>query len=158
VIDYEKLAEKAKAKQDAAKRAVERQRGQRSYPNLFFERVKAHIVEEMDNANAELRKKGAETIVRNYLPSYGGKICITYGNSLLCNVEFEPRAEGGVIKAVISGPPNGNEIARKEYSVNQDASIVERHESKEGGSVIAVSGPDIIAEDIILSILDCEFG
>jgi hypothetical protein len=105
VIDYAKLAEKAKAKQDAGKRAVERQSGQRSDPNLFFERVKAHIVEEMDKANAELRKKGAETIVRNYLPSYGGEICLTYGTYLLCCVEFEAHAEGSLIKAVISGPP-----------------------------------------------------
>jgi hypothetical protein len=158
VIDYAKLAEKAKAKQDAGKLAAERQSGKRSDPKLFFERVKAHIVEEMDKANAELRKRGAGTISRNYLPSYGGKICLTYGTYLLCCVELEAQAEGSSIKAVISGPPNGYEIARKEYSVSQDASVVERHESKDGGSVVAVSGPDGVAADIISSILVCEFG
>jgi hypothetical protein len=158
VTDYAKLAEKAKAKQDAGKLAVERPSGQRSDPNLFFERVKAHIVEEMDKANAELRKRGAETIGRNHLPSYGGKICLTYGNSLLCSVELEAHTEGSWIKAVISGPPNGYEIARKEYSVNLDALAVQRHESKEGGSAVAESSPGGIAADIISSILGCEFG
>jgi hypothetical protein len=158
VIDYAKLAEIAKAKQDAGQLATKRQSRQRSYPNLFFERVKTHIVEEMDKANAELRKRGAETIIRNYMPSYSGKICLTYGTYLLCCVEFEAQAEGSLIKAVISGPPNGYEIARKEYSVSQDDSVVERHESKDGGSVVAVSGPDGVAEDIISSILVCEFG
>jgi hypothetical protein len=81
-----------------------------------YEHVKLLVGDEIDKANAELRKRRLATIERVFLPSFQGKLCLTYGSDLLCTVELQK--DKGQIAAVISGPPNATEISRKEFVID----------------------------------------
>lgn len=153
MVDYAKLADQAKAMQNAGKPAVDKQADQEIDPRVFFDKVNAHIVAEMNKANAELHKRGAETIGRTHLPSFGEKICLTYGTSNLCCVELDLKSGKCRIKAVISGPPNGYEISRKEFLFNHEAAQLETLREEEEGLLAAGCSPAEIAEEIISSII-----
>ncbi len=56
MADYSKLADNAKLLQEAHKRAAERHRSLKADPCAFFEQVQAHLIEEMNKANVQLRK------------------------------------------------------------------------------------------------------
>jgi hypothetical protein len=78
-----------------------------------YERVKFHVVNEIEKANGEMRKRKLDTIERIFTPCHRGKLCLTFGSRLLCCVELQEAKE--LIAAVISGPPNALEISRKEF-------------------------------------------
>jgi hypothetical protein len=61
------------------------------------------------------------------------------------------------ITAVISGPPNGYEISRKEYLCVQDAARKEVLATAEAGLPNVITSPREIAVDIISSILVRKF-
>src|ERR1035441_5622565 len=86
MVNYAKLADKAKMIQVADKLEAERHKELRADPCVFFDKVKAHIVEEMNKANVELRKRGAATFDRNYLPGFSEELFLTYGTDSLCRV------------------------------------------------------------------------
>ena len=125
MVNYAKLAEKAKMIQNADQLEVERHKQLRTDPCVFFEKVKSHITDEMKKANVELRKRGAATFDRNYLPGFSDELFLTYGTDSLCRVGLGIIGGGCRVTAVISGPPNGYELSRKEYLCNQDKACQE---------------------------------
>lgn len=82
-----------------------------------YERVKVLVDHEIEKANGELRKRKLDLIERLFLPSYQGRLCLTFGSDLLCTVDLQEVKRQ--ITAVISGPPNHREIARKEFALHQ---------------------------------------
>ena len=161
MVDYAKLADKAKANQDLARgpsTSYTEAQTQQVDPGVFYGKVKAHLADEINKANLELAKRGVPTLDRSFLPSFSGKFCFTFGFSLLCAVELEAYPERCRIKATISGPPNGNEIGRREYLFNGPVSEHQTYRAEEGVGVI-VTGlkPDEIAVDVVSSILSGEF-
>jgi hypothetical protein len=104
----------------------------------FYESVKAQISKEIEKANVELSKRGLPIIQRIFLPSRFGKFSLTFGTSLLCYIDLEEAKER--ITAVIIGPPNNLEIARKEYDLNQRAVNVAAGHNHERIAAEIVSG------------------
>jgi hypothetical protein len=159
VVDYAKLADKAKALQDAAKGSGSRNEALEHDPAAFYHAVKAHLIAEMNKANPELSKRGVPTLDRSFLPSFSGRFCFTFGISLFCSVELDELPGRHRIKAVITGPPNGNEIGRREYLFNRGGPEPPSYRAEEGGTTTIVTGlgPDQIAVDIVSSLLSGEF-
>ena len=153
MMNYAKLAEKAKMIQIADKLEAERHKQLRTDPCAFFEKVKKHIEEEMYKANVELRKRKAAVFDRNYLPGFSDELFLTYGTDSLCRVGLGILGGGCRITAVISGPPNGYEISRKEYLCNDDKACQEERPAIEEGMPPEGSCPEEIAVDIISGIL-----
>ena len=153
MVNYAKLADKAKMIQIADKLEAERHKQLRTDPCVFFDKVKAHIVEEMNKANVELRKRGAQVIGRNHLPGFDQDIFLTYGTDSLCRVGLGIMREECRVTAVISGPPNGYEISRKEYLCSKVANCQEILPAGEEGLPPEGSCPEEIAVDIISGIL-----
>ena len=155
MVDYAKLADKAKALQDAAS---DNTRGSgesnRQDPIVFFDGVKSYLVAEMHKANLELAKRGVATLDRSFSPSFSGRFCFTFGTSLLCSVELDSKQlEQPRIKAVISGPPTGGEIGRREYLFNQDAPEHQSFRADASGGSMIVTG--LNAEDTAVDIISC---
>ena len=96
-----------------------------------YEHVKLLVGREVDKANVELRKRQLATIERVFLPSYRGKLCLTYGSELFCTVALDETKKQ--ISAAITGPPHGSEIARKDFTLGGDF-------SPEKASIEIVSG------------------
>ncbi len=158
MVDYAKLADKAKALQEATKGASRYEKTLEYDPAVFYQAVKSHLVEEINKANPELSKRGVPTLDRSFLPSYAGKFCFTFGVSLFCSVEMDTQPERHRIKAVITGPPNGNEVGRREYLFNRGGPEPPSYRAEEGvGTIVTGLGPEAIAVDIVSSILSGEF-
>lgn len=158
MVDYAKLAEKAKALQDASRGSNGRLDTQEQDPTAFFDKVKSHMVAEMYKANLELSRRGLSTLDRSFSPSFSGRFCFTFGLSLLCSVELETKMGQRCIKATISGPPNAREIGRRSYLFNRAAQQPQSFEEDETmGVVVRGLGPEEIAVDIISCILSGEF-
>jgi hypothetical protein len=107
----------------------------------------------MNKANVELHKRRTAALGRNHLPGFDNEIFLTYGTDALCRVGLDVLRGGCRITAVISGPPNGNELSRKEYRCDQEALCSEKPRAEGPELVIAESCPEEIAADIILGIL-----
>ena len=158
MVDYAKLAEKAKALQDAARGSNGRLDAQEQDPTAFFDKVKSHLVAEMYKANTELSKRGLSTLDRSFSPSFSGRFCFTFGVSLLCGVELDTKLGQRCIKAIISGPPNAREIGRRVYLFNRAAQQPQSFvEDDSNGVVVRGLGPEEIAVDIISCVLSGEF-
>jgi hypothetical protein len=160
VVDYAKLADKARALRDAARGGNGRAEARRQDPVAFFDRVKSHLISEMQKANLELAKRGVATLDRSFSPSFSGRFCFTFGTSLFCSVELDPKPGQPRIRAVMSGPPNGGEIGRREYLFNHDSAAPEPPSFRAGeGAGVIVTGlnPEDTAIDIISCILTGEF-
>jgi hypothetical protein len=123
-------------------------------PATFYQYVKLQVEEEVDKANLELRKRGLPVIERVFMPSSLGKLSLTFGTGFLCNVELNPAR--GRITAMIIGPPNHAEIARKDFLLNPEAGPQESAiEEPEEASV--VYSPHRIAAEIVSGLLAGEF-
>jgi hypothetical protein len=158
LIDYAKLADRARAKQDADNLATQRHKELRADRCSFFERVKVHLLEEMNKANVELRKRKAAIFDQYQLPGFADEVFITYGTDSLCRVGLGILGGGCRITAIISGPPNGYEISRKEYVCNeQPVECKEVPPAGEDPSPAIPSCPDAIAADVIEGILIGKF-
>ncbi len=153
MTDYSKLADNAKLLQEAARQAAETHISQKADPCDFFEKVRAHLIEEMNKANVALRKRGADVIDRNHMPGFSEEIFLTYGTSSLCRVRLDVHRVGCQITAVISGPPNGYEISRKEYLCSQDETCRIVLPAVKEGTSSGRARPARIAVDIIAGIL-----
>ena len=157
MTDYAKLADIAKLKAIVDRTTVEKHRELRAAHCTFYEGVKAHLVDEMNKANVELRKKKAPTIDWLHLPSFDEEIILTYGTDSLCRVGRGIMSGGCRITAVLSGPPNGYEISRREYLCKQEKTcriVLVIDEAKE--RTFAFS-PVEVAADIIAGILVGKF-
>ncbi len=153
MVNYVKLADKAKVKRVDDKSAADKHKQLRANPCVFFDRVKALVLEEMDKANVELRKKRVAILGQNHLPGFSGEMFLTYGTDSLCRVGLGILRGECRITAVISGPPNGYEISRREYICVQEASCSEVLHVGGAGSSTVVACPNEIAADIISGIL-----
>ncbi len=153
MVDYSKLAYEAKRIQDADRVSAQRSKESRGFPRAFFEKVKAHVVTEMNKANVELHKRGAAIIDWNHLPGFEEEIFLTYGTDSLCRVGLGIEEGGCRLTAVICGPPNGYEIARKEYFCDQEAICPEAPKDGAAQTPAFESLPREIAVNIISSIL-----
>jgi hypothetical protein len=148
VADYGQLADKLKS----MRTQTQKQSG--VDPAAFYENVKAHVGREMEKANAELRKRKMDLIERVFLPSFQGRLCLTLGSDYLCTVDL---VEGkGRIVAVVSGPPNAQEIAHKEFLIEEKAGA---DAISDYGAVKAAAGcsPEQIAVEIVSGLLMREF-
>jgi len=158
VADYGKLADRAKALQRAARAGGDVSQAPPSDPGELYERVKILVLEEADKANLELRKRGMVLIERVLSPSYAGRLCLSFGVSLLLNVDYTAHPEGGCrIIAIISGPPNGAEIARKEFLAVNESPQQERLERLGEIPWAKESSPQRIAVKIVSGLLAGEF-
>jgi hypothetical protein len=126
----------------------------RADPCVFFARVRTQLLEEMKKANVELRKRGAAFLEQNHLPGFPNEMFLTYGTDSLCRVGLGILGGGCRVTAVISGPPNGYEISRKEYLCDQEGFC---REARPDGRAVVASHPDEIAVDIISGILRGKF-
>jgi hypothetical protein len=153
VPDYAKLADIARERQEAERLVSERHKQLRPDPCSFFEQVKAHLMNGMEKANVELRRRGVALLGRNHLPGFDDEVFLTYGTDTLCRVGLGFLGGGCRITAVISGPPSGFEISRKEYFCSQEAACKEVSSNGEGGLPVVVPRPDQVAADIIKAIL-----
>ncbi|MFY9854868.1 MAG: hypothetical protein WAK26_13415 [Terracidiphilus sp.] len=154
MVNYADLADSAKKMQDAGKSASITHKELRVDPCAFFDGVKAHLATEMKKANVELRKRGAAAIDQNHLPGFDTEIFLTFGTDSLCRIGLGIKAGECRITAVISGPPNGYEISRKEYLCLQEAACKEVLAAAEAGLPNAGAySPREIAADIISSFL-----
>ena len=123
-------------------------------PATFYQYVKQQVEEEVDKANLELRKRDLPVIERVFMPSSLGKLSLTFGTGFLCNVELNPAR--GRITAMIIGPPNHAEVARKDFLLNpepgpQESAIDDAEES------LVVYSPHRIAAEIVSGLLAGEF-
>jgi hypothetical protein len=155
VTDYGALADKLKGYVEAAKRAKKRPARYEIDPVAFYESVKAQIEKEAGKANIELRKRKLPTIERVFVPSFYGRLCLTFGTRLLCHVDLQESKER--ITAVISGPPHGLEIARKEYLFSQEATRLQASPIDEAEKVAVGYSPDQIAAEVVSGLLMGEF-
>jgi hypothetical protein len=154
MVDYVKLAEHAKAKQEADNLATQRHKELRANPCSYFELVKVHLIEEMNKANVELHKRKAAIFDQYQLPGFPDEVFITYGTDSLCRVGLGILGGGCRITAIISGPPNGYEVCRREYVCSeQPEDCKEEQPASEDRSPTIPSSPDAIAADVIKGIL-----
>jgi hypothetical protein len=153
MVDYGNLADKAKAILGNVNATPRANDDFRAEVNAFFQKVTAHIGDEMVKANLELRKRGVGTISRNHLPSFEGVIFLTLGTKSLCRVEVESKKGISQITASISGPPNGSVISQKEYILGQEASGLDARHAPEASFPHIGVRPEQIAEDIISGII-----
>ncbi len=124
-------------------------------PAAFYESVKAHVEEEAEKANAELRKRGLSTIERIFIPSFLGKLSLTFGTALLCTVELN--GSKGRVRAVIFGPPNRDEISRKDFFLIPEALALQYSPTDEPQKAAVGYSPDRIAAEIVSGLLTGKF-
>ena len=157
MVDYVTLAKIAKAKLDADNLHEIRQKEAGKESIVFFRRVKEHVFAEMNKANVELRKQGADTIARYNLPHFDKDIFLTYGTHLLCQVKLDAQAATYVLSAVIFGPPNRCQVSCKKYSFSGETSNLRLIDAEDEESPTVETQPEEIAEDIIASIITGKF-
>jgi hypothetical protein len=152
VNDYGTLAEKLRTSGEEQNKLNRDLANHEFDSGAFFESVKAHITEEIERANIELHKRGLTGIQRVLVPCYLGRLCLTFGTILLCCVEFDSSKER--MAAVILGPPNRNQISRKEYSLSRGFAMQETSLGQGSRLDAAKIGPAAVAEEIVSEILE----
>jgi hypothetical protein len=75
----------------------------------------------------------------------------------MCRVELDPKPQAPRIKAIICGPPNGQELSRKEFFFGGDASPSGLTIAEKGASRIVGPTPHEIAQEIIAGIVIGKF-
>jgi len=157
MINYGKLADIAKLKDVVDRTTIEQHKQLRPNSCNFFENVLAHLVEEMKKANEELTKRRAPIFDRIQVPSFGDEFLLTYGTNAMCRVGRGVMKGGCRITAVISGPPNGYEISRREYLCKKEETCREVLTIDESHSKTISFAPEEVAEDIISGVLIGKF-
>jgi len=157
VVDYGRLADRAKALQKAGKPGSDNSQSLQADPRELYEKVKSFVLEEVQKANAELGKRKMELIDRVLSPSYKGRLCLSIGTTLLCNVDYTAAAEGCRITAAICGPPNGAEISRRQFLAVNESPQRERLEKLGTVPWEMGSTPQRIAVEIVSGLLAGEF-
>ena len=151
--DYARLADVAKQKGTVDKSVIEQHKELRADPCSFFNSVKASLLEEMNKANVELRKKKAPIFDQLHLPNFDEEFILTFGTDSICRVGRGIMRGGCRITAVLSGPPNGYEISRREYLCKKEAACREVITIEEPRSKPISFAPAEVAEDIISGVL-----
>jgi hypothetical protein len=156
VVDYGKLADKAKALQKSGRPGGDEPRNPQADPRELYEKVKTLVLEEVGKANEELAKRKIPLIERVLSPSYTGRLCLSLGTSWLCNVDYTATVEGCRITAILNGPPNAGEISRKQFLAVDEATQRQRLQP---GAISSGKGstPQQIAVDIVSGLLQGGF-
>jgi hypothetical protein len=116
MTDYGELAQKLSNRLSHAQPAREPGSERGMDPAVIYERVKLRVSDEIEKANVELRKRKLAPVERLFLPSYHGRLCLSFG-PLLCTADLQEAK--GHVTAVITGPPNQQEISRKDFALNE---------------------------------------
>jgi hypothetical protein len=151
--DYTRLADAAKLKGIIDKSVIGKHKELQADPCTFFDRVKASLLQEMTKANVELRKRKAPILDQVHLPNFDEEIMLTYGTDSLCRVGRGIMRGGCRITAIISGPPNGYEISRREYLCKQEEACHEVLVINETQTKASALAPREVATDIIAGVL-----
>ena len=157
IVDYEKIAEKARMRQDAATLPQVRRNQLEANAKAFFQRVSAHMEEEMKKANVARCKRKVDTIARNRLPNFEDAVFLTIGTEALCRVELDLKTRIPRIAAVIIGPPHRAEIARRVYMLVMDASGKEMSNPGGAGWPTLGASSKEIAQQIIAGVVSGRF-
>jgi hypothetical protein len=157
MVDYGELAERARVLPWAGDSGGDVSQNQLANPAQAYEKVKASVMEEVAKANQELRKRRVGLIERVFSPSYNGRLCLSFGTMLLCTVDYTVYFGACRILAIVTGPPNGAEISRKQFLVVGESPQRERLERL--GSILWAKGsaPQQIAVEIVSGLLAGEF-
>lgn len=152
MADYSALAEKLRG--DGRASELE---GRKAGIDLaaFYRNVKDLIGSEAEKANIELRKRELPLIERIFIPSFQGKLSMTFGTALLCCVDLNEEKQK--ISAVLFGPPNRCEISRKEFFLSAPSTD---WSAAPGGVAVKTAvghSPEGIAADIVSGIIMGEF-
>ncbi|MGC9223023.1 MAG: hypothetical protein ACP5E2_03810 [Terracidiphilus sp.] len=136
MVNYRELAEELSIRQARDQQAQKKPSVQGSHAARIYERVKTVVDHEIERANAELKKRRLASVERVRVPSFFGRLCLSFGPDVLCTVDLhEPEGE---ITAVVTGPPNARELARKAFALSE-------HQ------------PEQIAEEIVAGLLAGSF-
>jgi hypothetical protein len=155
VIDYGVLADRISGSVQAGSPARKRLARNGIDPAAFYESVKAHVEWEVRKANEELRKRQLSTIERIFVPSFLGRLSLTFGTALLCSVELNESK--GRVRAVIFGPPNHGEIARKDFFLIPEALALQYSPTDEPQKAAVGYSPDRIAAEIVSGFMTGKF-
>ncbi|MGB7266727.1 MAG: hypothetical protein WBC92_14505 [Terracidiphilus sp.] len=155
MTDYDELADKLKGLQRGGEPARKKLATHGFDPATFYKFVREQVEKEVDKANAELLKRKLPPIERVFMPSFQGKLSLTFGTGLLCNVELQ--ASKGQVKAVIFGPPNRCEISRKLYILDPEAANLQPSRVSEVEKVAVGYSPQKIATEIVSGLLMGKF-
>ena len=117
MADYGELADRLNRQRSHARQAQQPAPDRGMDATQIYDRVKVLVSYEIEKANAELHKRRLATVERLFLPSYQGRLCLSFG-SLLCTADLQEAK--GQITAVITGPPNAQELSRKEFRLGGD--------------------------------------
>jgi hypothetical protein len=155
VTDYDALAKKLKGMKKPGEPAGKNLANYGFEPVTFYQYVKTQVEEEVEQANVELRKQKLPLIERVFLPGFLGRLSLTFGTGFLCTVELQEAK--GRIRAVIFGPPNRDEISRKDYLLNSVAVDLQGSPSDQAGKLAVGYSPHKIAAEIVSGLLTGEF-
>lgn len=155
MTDYDALANKLKGLKKADEPPSKRAANHGFTFVTFYQQVKQQIEAEVDKANEELRKRALPKIERVFVPSFEGKLSLTFGTGFLCTVELHESK--GRIRAAIFGPPNRDEIARKDYFLSAEAVDLEDSPIENVQKVAVGFSPHRIAAEIVSGLLMGEF-
>ena len=155
MTDYDSLARKLKGMKKSGESAGKMLANYGFEPVSFYQYVKAQVEEEVDQANVELRKRNLPLIERVFIPGFQGKLSLTFGMGFLCIVELQEAK--GRIRAVIFGPPNRDEVSRKDYLLNLVAVDLQGSPIDEANKMAVGYSPHRIATEIVSGLLMAEF-
>jgi len=155
VTDFDALAAKLKGKKKTGEPQSENRASYGFSPGAFYKYVKERIEAEVERSNEELRKRDLPTIERVFLPSFEGKISLTFGTEFLSTVELQEAK--GRIRAVIYGPPHRAEVARKDYFLDPESVDLQNAPIEEVQKVAVGFSPQRIAAEIVAALLEGRF-
>ncbi len=117
MVNYQELAERLSVQQAHDRQTQKKPALRGSHATRIYERVKAVVDHEIEKANVELKMRKLASVERVRAPSYFGRLCLSFGSDVLCAVDLD-EVQGEIV-AVISGPPNAQELARKAFMLSE---------------------------------------
>jgi hypothetical protein len=133
MVDYAKLAEEEKARQEAAHAAAEAERLRQKALRDFFDSVETHLSDEINKANEELSKRGDPTFSRPQRPFKNEeRIDIAYGTrSPCCKLILQTTdVEVGLSRIVVElFGDSEDEIGRTEFVLEGEALDLKAYKS-----------------------------
>jgi hypothetical protein len=123
VVDYAKLAEEEKERQDAAHAAAEAEHSRQKTLLDFFDSVETHLSEEISKANQELGKRGDPTFSGPNRSSNGEeRIDLAYGSrNPACKLTLQTTAELGLSRILVELlSDTGDMVGSTDYVMEQE--------------------------------------
>jgi hypothetical protein len=117
VTNYGEMADKLSSQRSHARQAQKQGADGGMTALQIYDRVKLLVGYEFEKANVELQKRKLATIERLFLPSYQGRLCLSFGSAFMCTADLHEAR--GQITAILLGPPNQQEISRKDFALHE---------------------------------------